>query len=166
MALFGSTETVRAQAPQSPAMKIAWDYITELLQPGSVVGRRVAALPVGASEKHDLGGGVFAIEQVYQTKPRAEGFFESHRKMIDLQVVVAGQEAMEVVDVSRATVRDPYQDARDLIAYQDVADATVLRLRDREVAVFYPADVHMPSLRAGSEPVLVRKSVVKVPVGA
>jgi beta-galactosidase beta subunit len=32
------------------------------------------------------------------------------------------------------------------------------------VAVYFPADVHQPSLRAGEAAVLVRKTVVKVPV--
>ena len=43
-------------------------------------------------EKVDLSHGVFALEQVYETKPRAEGFFESHRKYIDVQFVFEGDQ--------------------------------------------------------------------------
>jgi YhcH/YjgK/YiaL family protein len=164
MALFGSVETVRAQAPCTPAFATAWKYIEQVVQPQSEVHCRIQALKRGDSAKHELADGVFAIEQAYDTKPRAEGFFESHRKYIDIQVIVAGEETMEVADVVRASVREPYVEPRDLIVYSDVATASALRLRTGEAAVFFPADVHMPSLRTGEAAVLVRKTVLKVPV--
>ncbi len=164
MAIIGSVETVRGQTPRTPAFAVAWTYIEQLLRPGSALNARIGALAAGDSQKHDLGAGVFAIEQAYQTKPRAEGFFESHRKYLDIQVVVAGRETMELADLSRAKVRQPYQEERDLITYEDVVDASLLRVVAGEAAVFYPPDVHMPSLRLGDAAVLVRKSVLKVPV--
>lgn len=166
MALFGSVETVRAQAPRTPAFAAAWKYIEEMLQPNSAAHRRLQALKRGDSERHELAGGVFAIEQAYDSKPRAEGFFESHRKYIDIQLIVAGNETMEVADIARAIVRDPYLEARDLIVYSDVSGASALRLQSGEVAIFFPADVHMPSLRTGDAAVLVRKSVLKLRVDA
>lgn len=165
MALFGSVPTVRAQAPQTPAFATAWTYIEELLRPGSAVHQRLGALGVGTSQRHDLANGVFAIEQVYDTKPRADGFFESHRKYIDIQVVVTGEEVMEVMDAGGATMRDPYNDERDFIVWKDAPNASVLRVSGGEATIFFPADVHMPSLRTGAQPVVVRKSVLKVPVG-
>lgn len=166
MALFGSVETVRAQAPQSSAFATAWAYVEQLLRPGSAVHSRLAALAEGVSQRHELEHGVFAIEQAYRTKPRADGFFESHRKYIDIQVIVAGEEVMEVVDAGRAAVRDGYNEERDYTVWNDVAKASPLRVLAGEATIFFPADVHMPSLRVGEQPVLVRKSVLKVPVSA
>jgi biofilm protein TabA len=166
MAIFGSLATVRAQAPQTPAFATAWAYLDRLVEPGSDLNRRILGLAVGASEKHELGGGVFAIEQAYDTKPRAEGFFESHRKYIDIQVVVSGGEIMEVIDRSQATVRDAYLEERDLITYADAPTASPLRLSAGQAAIFFPVDVHMPTLRLGAEAVRVHKSVVKVPISA
>lgn len=165
MALFGTTETVRQQAPATPAFAAAWAYIAEVLEPGSAAHQRVAGLGAGASKKVDLEQGVFAIEQAYETKPRSDGFFESHRKYVDIQVLVAGEEIMEVIDSAHATVREPYQEARDLITYLDQTNSSVLRLRAGDAAIFFPVDVHMPTLRTGSSAVLVRKTVLKVPVG-
>ncbi|PTY01068.1 YhcH/YjgK/YiaL family protein [Opitutus sp. ER46] len=164
MALFGSVKTVRAQTSQTPAFATAWTYVEELLRPGSVAHNRLSRLAPGSSEKHELAHGVIAIEQAYETKPRPEGFFEAHRKFIDIQVLLAGDELMEVVDVAFAKEREAYQEARDLIVYEDVPTASRLRLRGGEAAVFFPPDVHMPSLRSGTAPVVVRKSVLKVPV--
>lgn len=164
MALFGTLATVQAQAPRTHVFELAFNYTRELMRIGSPERTRLNGIARGASEKIELGAGVFAIEQVYDTKPRSEGFFESHRKYIDVQLIVEGEELMEVIDVSLITVDQPYIAERDLIMYRDTPHASHLHLRGGEVAVFHPVDVHMPSLRLGTAPVLVRKSVVKVPV--
>lgn len=166
MAIFGSIATVRSQAPRTPVFAEAWKYLEQLLRPGSPVQARVAALEAGASQKHELGAGVFVIEQAYQTKARSDGFFEAHRKYIDIQVIVAGHEVMEVADLAKMKVRDPYDEKRDLVAFQDATGASLVRVGEGEAAVFFPVDVHMPSLRADASPVLVKKAVLKLPVEA
>ena len=71
---------------------------------------------------------------------------------------------MEVEDISRLAVGEAYNSERDFIKYRDTAVASVLKMRTGDVAVFFPEDGHMPSLQWRG-PGLVRKSVVKVPVG-
>ena len=164
MALFGSLAAVRAQAPQTPAFILAFDYIEDLMQPDSQARRRIRGLAAGESKKLELGAGAFAIEQVYETKTRAEGFFESHRKYIDVQVIVEGEEMMEVVDASGIAVKQDYQEERDLITYHDATNPSQLRLVAGQATIFFPVDVHMPTLRLGSAATLVRKTVVKIPV--
>jgi YhcH/YjgK/YiaL family protein len=165
MAIFGSLGTVRLQAPPTPAFAAAFAYLDELRQPNSAARQRLEAFQPGASERFELNEGAFAIEQVYHTKPRAEGFFESHQKYVDIQVIVEGEERMEIVDASRIRVREPYQAARDLVLYEDICSASTLHLVAGEAAIFFPVDVHMPSLRCGLTAGLVRKTVVKVPAG-
>lgn len=165
MALFGTLATLRAQTPRTEGFSIAFNYVEALWRAGSPVQARVRALASGETAKTELGGGVFVIEQAYETKPRSEGFFESHRNYIDVQAMFEGEELMEVADVVRMTVREPYNAGRDLLVYEDRQDASTLRILPGEAAVFFPVDVHMPSLRVRAEPVLVRKCVVKVPVG-
>lgn len=165
MALFGSFATVRAQTPATPGFATAFAYVEELLRAGSPAQARLKGIACGESKKIELAGGVIAIEQVYETKPRAEGFFESHRKYIDVQVIVEGEETMEFVEASRIAVKDAYQPERDVIIYADHVGASVLRAVAGHAAIFFPTDVHMPTLRTGATPVLVRKTVVKVPVG-
>ncbi|MBI5769974.1 MAG: YhcH/YjgK/YiaL family protein [Verrucomicrobia bacterium] len=165
MALYGSIETVREQAPKQGGIATAFAYLDELMQPGSAAHARVRAIAPGDTVKTELAGGVFVIEQTYETRLRADGFFESHRKFIDVQVVVEGEEAMEIADVSRMTVKQPYNEKRDLIIYEDNTEASLLRVHAGQVAVFFPNDVHMPTLRVRAAAVNVRKCVVKVPVG-
>ena len=165
MAIFGTVASVRAQAPQTERFARAFAYVDELLSPGSAIQARVRAIGEGDRMKTDLGDGMFVIEESYQTKLRADGFFESHRKYIDIQVIVEGEELMEVADIARMTVRQPYNPERDLIVYQDNTDAALLRVFPGMAAVFLPTDAHMPTLRIRAAAVPVRKCVVKVPVG-
>lgn len=164
MAQFGSLASLREQNG-TPQFAAAFAYAADALRAGSPVHARIAAMPAGTSERVELGGGVFAMEQVYAAKPRAEGFFESHRKYIDVQVIVAGIEAMEVEDIARLRVTAAYDPERDLLKYDPATpDAARLVLRAGEAALFFPSDGHMPSLQVDGKPTLVRKTVVKVPV--
>lgn len=167
MALFGSWATLRDQTAGRPeAFAAAFSYVAEVFRAGSPAAARLATLSPGESKRVELPDGAFALEQAYWTKAREDGFFESHRRYIDVQAIVAGHEAMEVVDLSRLPPGTPYDAERDFIKHAGLADASRLVLGAGEAAVFFPVDVHMPSLRSGAEPQLVRKSVVKVPAVA
>lgn len=166
MALFGTLATLRAQAPSTPAFAAAFDYAEDLMRATSPAQARLRAMARGESKKIELAHGAIAIEQTYETKPRAEGFFESHRKYIDLQLVVDGEELMEVVDLSRIAVREAYNPERDLVLFGDVPDASQLRVTPGLATIFFPVDVHMPTLRLRAAPSLVRKTVVKIPVAS
>jgi YhcH/YjgK/YiaL family protein len=163
MAIFGSFSTVRMQVASDPRFAAAMIYVAEALKTGSPAAQRISGIAQGATEKTELSGGAFALEQVYLPRARPDGFFESHRNYIDVQVIVEGEELMEVQEIARLAVSQPYLPERDLIKYADSADAAVLRMRAGDVAIFFPEDGHMPSLRWRG-PGLVYKTVVKVPV--
>ncbi|HEX2862176.1 MAG TPA: YhcH/YjgK/YiaL family protein [Lacunisphaera sp.] len=164
MALFGPFPTVKAQVASDPRFAGAMAYVEEALRAGSAARERISRVPAGATERIELSGGAFALEQTYPPKARPEGFFESHRRYIDVQVIVEGSELMEVEDVARLAVSHPYHPERDLVKYADTPTASVLRMQAGDVAVFFPEDGHMPSLHWRGAGV-VRKTVVKVPVG-
>jgi biofilm protein TabA len=163
MAIFGSLDTVRAQTAAHPGLQKALDYVAKLATAGSLERTRLLALAAGETVKVDLGGGMFAIDAAYPSKARADVFFETHRKYTDVQAVLEGEESMEIIDRARLAVDVPYDGERDLVKYRDAAPASVLRARPGEIEVFFPEDGHMS--HAVAAPVLVRKCVVKVPVG-
>lgn len=164
MALYGTIATVRAQLAARPGFEIAFAYAEELLRAGSPVQARVRAIEAGQRQRTELGNGVFVSEECYLTKARSDGFFESHRKYIDLQIIFEGAELMEVADIGAITARADYDPTRDLILYADTPAASLLRVWPGQAAVFFPADVHMPTLRVGDAAQLTRKCVVKIPV--
>ena len=163
MALFGSIPTLRAQLASNPAIAAALTYVDEIFQPDSPVMARIKSVPVGEPLRIDLAHGVYAMEQAYLTKARAAARLESHLQYIDIQVIVEGDEQMAVTDVKYCAVVENLTPSKDLIFYRDVPDASLLRLRAGEAAVYFPVDAHMPCLLV-DKPAIVRKTVVKVPV--
>lgn len=166
MSLFGSLATVRAQAPKMEGFAIAFAYLDELFTPGSPAHTRVKGIALDDTVKTELAGGAFVIEQAYPTRLRADAFFESHKRFIDVQAIFEGEECMEVCDVARMTMKQPYNEKRDLIIYEDNTEASPLRVYAGQAAIFFPSDAHMPTLRVRANAVNVRKCVVKVPVPA
>jgi YhcH/YjgK/YiaL family protein len=165
MAIFGSLKTVRAQTTgRNASYKTAFDCIVECFKPGTAAHKLINSLAVGANERVDLGNGAFALAQVYMSKaPRETGFFESHLAYVDVQVIISGEEFIEVTDVATLKVKENHTPAKDVIIYEMYNEATPLRLRAGDVAVLDPADAHMPCI-AIKDPALIRKIVVKIPV--
>lgn len=163
MAIFGPYRQICGQLADG-RFAAALAYLDEVWAPDAEAGKRMGRLGAGETVRVELAGGAFALEQAYEPKARTDGFFESHRQYIDVQAIVAGEELMEVEDITRLVVAMPLDPARDLVKYADTVVASVLRMRTGDIAVFFPEDGHMPSLRwrAGG---IVRKTVVKVPVG-
>lgn len=163
MAFFGPLATFCTRCAHLPEFKAALTYAEQASTPGSAVYARIVGLAEGTTQRHDLAEGAYAMEMAYRTKPRSGGFFETHRRYIDVQLVVAGEEAMEVTAAIGLGISSAYDEAKDFTKHSDTDAASVIRVRSGEVAVFWPEDAHMPSLLV-REPALVRKTVIKVPV--
>jgi biofilm protein TabA len=163
MALFGSLSTLRIQLTRPEHFAAAFSFVEEAGRAGSAAHRRLFGLTAGQSERTELPGGAFALSQVYLTKPRSEGKWETHRAYIDVQALYAGEETMEVTDRGRLTVAEDLSATRDAIFYQPFDQGSVLRFGAGDVGIYFPPDAHMGGL-ALAAPVLVRKVVVKVPV--
>lgn len=163
MAISGSLATVRRQAPRLPFLDAALAYAAEVTSPGSAAHRRLLALAEGESFRVDLGGGLHAIEQVYRTHASAEGRLESHFAHLDLQLVVEGEEVIEVIDVARLARAEDGRPGKDVAFYAPGPAPSALRLAAGDAALLFPEDGHQSGVRAGEA--LVRKAVVKIPVG-
>jgi biofilm protein TabA len=163
MAIFGSLATVREQLGHTKQFEAAFKYLEDAFHPGSAVNTRLLQMAEGASGRTELAGGAFALEQAYKTKARADGFFESHRVYIDVQVILSGEEFIEVADVGGLKVKEDKTPAKDVIIYHMTDEASPLRLRAGDAAILYPVDGHMPTIST-RESTLVRKVVIKVPV--
>lgn len=118
------------------------------------------ALPEGW---YELGEGVRASVQRYETKAAEELRFETHEKFYDVQYVVEGREFMGVCTRRGLAEAVPYDEENDITFYEDPAlDGRVL-LEAGDYIVLGPEDAHKPRCLAG-EKMAVVKIVVKVPV--
>lgn len=164
MALFGNLSTVRAQLVHRSVFDLSFAYLDDALKSGTAANKRVLGVALGESNRVELGEGAFSLEQAYLSKPRAQGKLESHIKYIDIQVLLAGEEIIEVGEIATLKLLENLTPAKDVIFYHDSHLLSPLRLSGLgATAIFYPHDGHMGGLAIGA-PVPVRKIVIKVPV--
>jgi len=108
---------------------------------------------------------LFAGVDVYQTRTRDTAKLETHRKYVDIQVLLSGEEVIEVFPMRDLTVCEPYNFEKDAEFYHAPSDtpAKMLLIPGRFL-VFFPEDAHMPCLNAGNASQPVKKVVIKVAV--
>ena len=111
------------------------------------------------------GDTVFALLQSYETKlPENNVKYEGHRKYIDIQYIVEGNETIYWRHASGLTPTTPYDPAKDVwFSYAPTMDAIPVALLPGQLVVLFPTDAHAATYCAG-DPVHVRKIVVKVAV--
>lgn len=128
--------------------------------------KALRALDPGTPDgRHDIeGDDLFALLQTYDTGPATEKRFESHRKYLDIQYVLEGEERILHAPARLLEVETPYDEPTDIIFYAEPKAASSLLLRAGDFAVFHPQDAHKPGCMAGGRH-RVRKVVVKVRVG-
>jgi biofilm protein TabA len=106
-----------------------------------------------------------SIVMRYKTKQLENAIWESHRKYIDVQFMAGGNERFGYAPMSSAPpITTPYNEDKDVIFYEpgtEMHDAPM-----GTFMIFYPDDIHAPSLAFGNPPISseVVKVVVKVAV--
>jgi biofilm protein TabA len=107
---------------------------------------------------------VFAILQRYRTARLDVPQFEYHRKYIDLQYLLSGEEIIGWAPAAGMTPSFAYDEGQDIcFGLMERGKWSPVRLVAGQVAMLWPEDGHAPRL-ATEQVVLVRKIVVKVAV--
>jgi YhcH/YjgK/YiaL family protein len=119
------------------------------------------ALPDG---KYELDGErIFALLSSYETQPEAEGRFEAHRKYIDAQILLEGEEKIEATLSENLETLEDYSTAKDVVFFKPPVESASLAMRPGYFVVFFPHDIHRPRCRLyGTSK--VRKVVAKIRV--
>lgn len=162
MAIFGSIEVLKKQIADDK-FKVAFEYLTKVLDETSEENKRLNAYDLDAFEKVVLDENNFALEQTYFSKDREKCFFESHRKYIDVQFILEGNETIEVYNIKNLNVNFEYDENMDLIKYDDSCFSSSIKLQKGDIAIFFPDDAHMPCIKINNS-VKIIKIVVKVAV--
>ena len=104
---------------------------------------------------------IYAVVQHYETRPADTLLWEYHRKYIDLQCVLQGEERLDWIDTGKLKNSGPYSPERDSATSSEQCPASHLRLTSGQFALFTPDDAHKPKCAAGS-PCEVMKVVIKI----
>jgi len=112
--------------------------------------------------KYEIDGeNIFALISEYKTKSEQEGKLEAHRKYLDVQYVIAGEEMMGYVPLDRQQILEPYKKENDIIFFN--GEKSFKKVSSGMFAIFFPEDVHMPGISV-NEKSSVKKLVIKVKV--
>lgn len=106
---------------------------------------------------------LFATVTGYYTKSRDVARFEAHRKYIDIQYVISGEEMIGVAPItSKGEILQPYDESKDL-EFMNVNEGVEYNATPQKFFLFFPSDIHRPSLSV-SDSSQVKKIVVKVKI--
>jgi biofilm protein TabA len=107
------------------------------------------------------GDNVYAMLTEAPSKTFEQSAWESHRKYIDIQYVIRGEEKIGVAPLSKATVSKPYDEAKDYANY--TAEGQYYIAKPGRFFLFFPGDVHRPNIKIEGYD-MVKKLVIKVRV--
>jgi biofilm protein TabA len=120
------------------------------------------ALAGKADGRYEIDGNdVYYIVQHYMTKPVDPNKLESHRKYVDIQVVLAGEELLGYAPTAGLDVVTPYDEAKDIMFYRVPAAMTQVKLEPGLFCLLYPHDAHLPCCQI-TRPAPVHKVVFKI----
>jgi biofilm protein TabA len=107
---------------------------------------------------------IYALVQRYTTRPPEKCNLEAHRRYIDIQLIVTGEELIRVAPAQELELRQQYEAGNDKALYHPGGRMSSVRLAARSFAVFFPHDAHMPCMQADG-PAEVHKVVIKLEAG-
>jgi YhcH/YjgK/YiaL family protein len=118
----------------------------------------LAKLPEG---RHEIDGErLFCAISNGPGRTRAEAKLEAHRKYIDIQYIISGDEEMGWRPTSSCTRIDtPYDAEKDIEFFEDVPYAWTT-VPPGSFTIFFPEDAHAPLVGAGP----IHKAVLKIAV--
>jgi YhcH/YjgK/YiaL family protein len=110
--------------------------------------------------KYEIDGeNIFALVSEYKTKSESEGKLEAHKKYIDVQYVIDGEELMGYAPLNGQEILVPYKEENDIVFF--TGDKSFTKVSTGMFAIFFPTDVHMPGINTGKISD-VKKLVIKV----
>ena len=140
------------------------DDITHLEAPFLVCLQYVKTHDLSVMEPgiHEIDGKrIYVNICVYETRPVEERNWEAHRRYIDLQYMVEGEERIDF-SLLRHVRPAPYREEADILTAEGDADGSVI-LREGDFVICRPSDVHRPGI-AVQAPRAARKAAFKIQI--
>ena len=113
--------------------------------------------------RYDIDEDNYFVISSYMTKDETDCKLESHKKYIDVQMLLDGQEKIKVADISLFKVKDEYNEEPDCMFYYSGEWLKDNILVPGKYLIFYPNDAHMPGIMVDS-PSKVKKIVIKIKI--
>lgn len=107
------------------------------------------------------GKNLYANVDSYDTKPEEGALFEAHKKYIDLQVIMTGEEKIGWASPDKLAPNDEFSEEKDIGFYNGDEDSWIT-VKDGNFVILYPEDAHKPCISTNGESKFVKKIVFKI----
>lgn len=119
-----------------------------------------------AAGKHVLSDDSFVNVMDYSTLKVNPVGYETHKKYIDIQYAITGEESVAVRQLPTLNITTPYNEERDVaFCADDHKPYTEVKIGKGYFLILNSNDAHMPQLCV-DEPMTIKKAIVKVSVEA
>ena len=105
---------------------------------------------------------VFYNVQEYTTKNIENCFFETHKKYLDIQLIVSGEENIGSADNEVLEITNTYNEEKDIEKLQGISEI-MFKMKEDNFIMFFSGEPHMPSMKVKDNKE-VKKVVFKVEV--
>ena len=164
MAIFGKLTDLQKQFDNVNELDMVFRYLRQAIANNTEINTRICSMNQDQYEKIEITSEIFAIEQSYYTQKSEKSLFESHIKYIDFQLMVLGEEVIEVVHTDLLEIDSEYNKEGDYSLYKTSPNSSKIIMQRGDLAIFFPKDGHMPGIQSGDVCQRVFKTVVKIPV--
>ncbi|MCY1721914.1 YhcH/YjgK/YiaL family protein [Prolixibacteraceae bacterium Z1-6] len=110
------------------------------------------------------GKNLFVGIDEYQSKDKNQTKYESHKKYIDIQYIISGEEQIGLCKPDKAETSEPYNAEKDLEFY-NYDDGDYIKVTPANFVIFFPDDLHQPCIKL-NDSVWVKKAVIKIRINS
>lgn len=129
--------------------------------------KAIEVIEKGEYKNGNPGKNVIDGDEVYfnydipETQPIEERFFEGHKRYIDIQLIIEGEEFIGYSPRSNVVRTEPWDRERDFEKYEGSVDHLFHMTNDTFIIIF-PEEPHMPLIQTEEGRKTIRKAVFKV----
>jgi YhcH/YjgK/YiaL family protein len=114
--------------------------------------------------KYILANDIYVNVESYSTKSITDAKFEAHKKYIDIQILLKGEERIYYTANQGLTTKQAYDENRDIEFFDNPVEThDYLTLDGSNFALIYPHEAHAPQVTSKAQST-VTKVVVKVKI--
>ena len=143
---------VRTSVPLGEGVRPMSDKVINFLQ------NLTPETPTG---RYEISDGIYANVDEYEPKDYENCKFEAHKKYIDIQMVLKGEENLEYRCINGLKISEEYDENRDIMFFENPEEKSdYVHLTPYKFAFIYPHEAHKPQIKTVSSH--AKKVVVKI----
>lgn len=113
--------------------------------------------------RYELNNSNYVNVDEYIPKSYEDCFFEAHKKYIDIQMVLSGEENLEYTMADELKLKESYDELKDIMFFENSNNKSdFVHLTPYKFVLIFPHEAHKPQIRIKQG--LVKKAVVKLKI--